>query len=100
MNGGMDNSKSQEPVDAEIVEDSTALQPVPPVQPQFDYTDGGVPTFDYVRDRIEGKFATSVGAQELASETTQGKSIDEQMAERDKAGRDKLEEIRRQLRGE
>jgi phage shock protein A len=98
----MDESKSQsqEPIDAEIVEDSTAVQSAPPVTPQFDYTDGGVPTFDYVRDRIENKVATSIGSNELASESPQGKSIDEQMAERDKAGRDKLEEIRRQMRGE
>jgi phage shock protein A len=97
---GMDESKSQEPVDAEIVEESTAVQPARPVVPDFDYTEGGVPTFDYVRDRIEGKYATSAGSQELASETPRGKSIDEQMAERDQAGRDKLEEIRRQMRGE
>jgi phage shock protein A len=98
----MDESKpqSQEPIDAEIVEDSTAVQAPAPVTPQFDYTDGGVPTFDYVRDRIENKVATSIGANELAEESPQGKSIDEQMAERDKAGRDKLEEIRRQMRGE
>jgi phage shock protein A len=98
----MDESKPQsaEPIDAEIVEDSTAVQPAPPVTPQFDYTEGGVPTFDYVRDRIENKVATSIGANELAEESPQGKSIDEQMAERDRAGRDKLEEIRRQMRGE
>jgi phage shock protein A len=83
-------------VDAEIVE-----EPVQPVTaPQFDYTDGGVPTFDYVRDRIENKFTTSIGANELAEATPEGRTIDEQMADRDKAGRDKLEEIRRQMRGE
>ncbi|MET0233503.1 MAG: hypothetical protein ABW224_02570 [Kibdelosporangium sp.] len=96
----MDESKSQEPIDAEIVEDSPAGSPAPPVTPQFDYTDGGVPTFDYVRDRIENKVGTSIGSHELATESPQGKSIDEQMAERDRAGRDKLEEIRRQMRGE
>jgi len=83
-------------VDAEIVEEPA--RPVP--QPQFDYTEGGVPTFDYVRDRIENKYATSIGANELAEGTPHAKSVDEQMAEREQAGRDKLEEIRRQLRGE
>ncbi len=83
-------------VDAEIVEEP--VQPVP--QPQFDYTEGGVPTFDYVRDRIENKYATSIGANELAEGTPQVKTADEQLAEREQAGRDKLEEIRRQLRGE
>ncbi|ALG10981.1 hypothetical protein [Kibdelosporangium phytohabitans] len=86
-------------VDAEIVEEP--VPPVPPVtQPQFDYTDGGVPTFDYVRDKIEGKYTTSIGANELAEATPEGKTVEQQMADRDQAGRDKLEEIRRQLRGE
>ena len=80
-----------EPIDAEIVE-----EPLTPTG----YTDAGVPTFDYVRDRIENRSATSVGASELASESAQGRTVEQQMAERDKAGRDKLEEIRRQMRGE
>lgn len=88
-----------EPVEGEIVEDDTALE-VPagqaPVVPDGDYTGAGVPTFDYVRDQIEGRFATSVGASELAGDAS--KSVDEQFAERDKAGRDKLEEIRRSMR--
>jgi len=75
-------------VDAEIVEDSA----VPP----GDYTEGGVPTFDYVRDRIEGRFGTSTGAAELAGDA----ELDEKLAERDRAGRDKLEQIRRSMRGE
>ncbi|MET0132015.1 MAG: hypothetical protein ABW215_00325 [Kibdelosporangium sp.] len=92
------NDKPDPPViEGEIVEDSAGV-PTPP--PAFDYTEGGVPTFDYVRDRIENRTATSAGAKELADETPQGRSIDEQMAERDRAGREKLEEIRRQMRGE
>ena len=78
-------------VDAEIVEDS-AVPPVPP----GDYTDGGVPTFDYVRDRIEGRFGTSIGAAELAGDA----ELDEKLAERDRAGRETLEQIRRSMRGE
>jgi phage shock protein A len=94
----MNEPQPQEPpvLEGEIVEDSTPA----PVVPQGDYTDAGVPTFDYVRDRIEGRIGTSIGAGELAAESPQGKSIDEQMAERDKAGRDKLAEIRRAMRGE
>ncbi|HKS47063.1 MAG TPA: hypothetical protein VJT49_18520 [Amycolatopsis sp.] len=60
-----------------------------------DYTESGVPGFDYVRDRIENRFATALGSSELAGEA----SVDEKLAERDKAARDKLEEIRRSLRG-
>lgn len=68
------------------------VQPIP-----TDYTDEGVPTFDYVRDRIERRSAIADGSIELAPETA---SVDEQIAKRDKAARDKLEEIRRSLRGE
>jgi len=85
-----DPNEPNEPNDAEIVED-----PIP-----TGYTDAGVPTFDYVRDQIENRHATSVGATELADESAQGRTVDQQMAERDKAGRDKLEEIRRSMRGE
>ncbi len=92
-----------DPIDGEIVEDGTALaaspQP-PPVAPTFDYSDAGVPTFDYVRDRIENRVATSIGSTELAGESPQGKAVEDQFAERERAGRDKLEEIRRQMRGE
>jgi phage shock protein A len=68
---------------------------VPPIP--VDYTETGVPTFDYVRDRIERRAATADGATELAGEPT---SIDEQIAERDRAAREKLDQIRRSMRGE
>jgi hypothetical protein len=84
-----------EPIDAEIVEDPT---PPPPPGTATGYTEGGVPTFDYVRDQIENRAATSTGAEELAAESRHGRTIDQQMADRDKAGRDKLEEIRRAMR--
>jgi phage shock protein A len=91
---GMTEQDEPTVVDAEIVEDST------PVVPEGDYNQAGVPSFDYVRDRIEGRLATSVGAGELASETPEGASVDQQMEERDRAGREKLEQIRRSMRGE
>jgi len=80
------------PIEAEIVEE----QPPPPVVPAGDYTEAGVPTFDYVRGRIE----TRIGAAELAQEAPQAQSVDAQIAERERAGREKLEEIRRAMRGE
>jgi phage shock protein A len=84
-----------EVVEAELVDDAAPVG----VAGAADY-EGGVPTFDYVRDRIEGRFATSVGATELAGETAEGRSIDEQLAERDRAAREKLEQLRRSMRGE
>ncbi|HEY0815054.1 MAG TPA: hypothetical protein VGE11_17420 [Pseudonocardia sp.] len=93
-----------EPIDAEIVPDpvsSTAPAPAaataPTVAPSSDYTDGGVPTLDYVRDKIEGRYATSLGMEELTAQTEQGRSLEEQTAKRKKAAEAKLAEIRRSL---
>ena len=68
-----------------------------PSTPEGDYTDAGVPNFDYIRDRIENRVATSDGATELAAATPDAASVDEQLAERDRAGREKLEQIRRSM---
>ncbi|MHA6781416.1 hypothetical protein ACVGOW_10535 [Pseudonocardia saturnea] len=89
-----DPTPSQEPIDAEIV----APAEIPPVlAPRPDYDEHGVPSFDYVRDRIEGRHAASQGATELANETPEGRTLDEQMTERDRAAKAKLDEIRRSL---
>ncbi|MCT2584807.1 hypothetical protein JT362_16945 [Actinophytocola sp. S1-96] len=80
-------------MDAELVED-----PAPTPAPAGDYTDSGVPTFDYVRDQIENRTATAAGATELAGESAPGRSVEQQFADREKAGREKLEEIRRAMR--
>lgn len=68
--------------------------------PGTDYTEGGLPTFDYARDRIEQRIATSMGATELPDEAATAASADEQFAERERAGQDRLEQIRRAMRGE
>lgn len=83
-----------EPVDAEIVERG----PIPPVDaPRPDYDEHGVPSFDYVRDRIESRHATSQGATELADATPEGRSVEERFTERERAAKERLEEIRRSL---
>jgi phage shock protein A len=61
------------------------------------YDEDGRPSFDYVRDRIEGRVATSVGATELADETPQAKSLQEQLDEHEKAAKEKLDKIRESL---
>ena len=97
-------SDTDEPIDAEIVPAPAPVNPAPvtPAAPQPppvtpDYDQHGVPSLDYVRDKIEGRFATSLGAGELAAETPQGRSLEEQEAEREKAAKAKLDEIRRSL---
>jgi phage shock protein A len=83
-----DSSPNPDPVDAEIV---------PERAPAADYDERGVPSFDYVRDRIEGRHATALGAAELDEGTAAGRSVEEQEAERARAARAKLDEIRRSL---
>lgn len=67
----------------------------PAVPVSTDYTDEGVPTFDFVRDRIEGRAATAEGLGVLDAETPEGRTIAQQEADRDAAARDRLEQIRR-----
>jgi len=64
----------------------------------LDYTDAGVPTFDRVRDRIEERFGTALGSEELERESAAGRDLDDQWQAREKAGRDRLEEIRRSMK--
>ena len=82
-----------EPIDAEIVPEPAAAPPA------TGYTDSGVPTLDYVRDKIEGRYATALGMEELVGDTDQARSLAEQEAARKKAAEEKLAEIRRSLGG-
>ena len=99
-------------VDAEIVEMPGPLAlpgaPVDPVAP--DYSDAGVPSLDYVRNKIEGRYGTALGSTELAeaaaareaaaraeAEHRATVTADEQRAAREQAAKDKLDEIRRSI---
>jgi hypothetical protein len=66
--------------------------------PTTDYVDG-VPSFDFVRDRIEGRYATALGTTELSEESAAGRSWAEQEKDHDAAARERLEQIRRSLGG-
>jgi len=81
------------PVEAEIV---PAEAPAPPVVPPADYDERGVPSFDYVRDRIAHRAATAVGTEELLP---QSRDVDEQLTERDRKAAEKLAQLRRSLGG-
>jgi len=86
-----DSPYSPEPHPHDIASEST---------PSGDYDEAGVPTFEHVRDKIEGRYATAVGSTELAEESAAGRSIAQQQADRDAAARERLEQIRRSVRGE
>ncbi len=68
-----------------------------PEPPAPDYDENGVPSLDFVRDKIEGRYANSLGATELAEETQQVRDQAEQQADRDKKAADRLAEIRKSL---
>ncbi|MFD0362279.1 hypothetical protein ACFQZZ_12600 [Nocardia sp. GCM10030253] len=63
------------------------------------YSPGGVPTFESVRDKVEQRFGTAQGMGELDRQTPAGRSADEQWEAREKAARERLDQIRKSLRG-
>jgi len=73
---------------------------VPTATPAGDYDESGVPTFEHVRDKIEGRYATALGSTELAEESETGRSIAQQQADHDAAARERLEQIRRSVGGD
>jgi phage shock protein A len=64
------------------------------------YTSAGVPTFDSVREKIETRYGTALGAAELAAETPEGRTVEEQYEARQDAAREKLEQIRASMHAE
>jgi phage shock protein A len=84
--------------------DDVALQPdspppAAPVQPEdTGYTPSGVPTFDSVREKIETRYGTAIGSSELAAETPEGRTVEEQYDARQRAAAERLEEIRKSMR--
>jgi phage shock protein A len=80
-------------IDAEVVPD-----PVPVTPEDTGYTPGGVPTFDAVREKIETRYGTAIGSSELASETPEGRDVEEQYEARQRAAHERLEQIRASMR--
>jgi phage shock protein A len=74
----------------------TSSAPEPDVDP--DYTDSGVPTFESVREKIETRYQTSIGAAELDAETPEGRDVEEQYEERQRAAAERLAQIRKSMR--
>ena len=93
-----DEPESQEII-AEVVEPDPAQPPPPPPAEALDtgYTPGGVPTFESVREKIETRYGTAIGATELAAETPEGRSVEEQYEERQRAAAERLEQIRKSM---
>jgi phage shock protein A len=88
-----------ESVPAEHAE-SVPTESVPAEPVDTGYTPGGVPTFDSVREKIETRYGTAIGASELAAETPEGRTVEEQYDARQRAAAERLAEIRKSMHPE
>jgi hypothetical protein len=77
---------------------STPPPPMPVEPADTGYTPSGVPTFESVREKIETRYGTAIGASELAAETPEGRSVEEQYDARQKAAAERLAQIRESMR--
>jgi phage shock protein A len=93
---GGDDVVDGEPPPDQAQAETVTVEPVSvPVQPvDTGYTPGGVPTFDSVREKIETRYGTAIGAAELAAETPEGRTVEEQYDARQRAAAERLEQIR------
>jgi phage shock protein A len=83
-------------------EPETAAEATPsaaPAEPvDTGYTPGGVPTFESVREKIETRYGTAIGAAELDAETPEGRTVEEQYEARQRAAAERLAQIRESMR--
>jgi phage shock protein A len=77
-------------------------QPATPgtTPPDPGYDSAGVPTFESVREKIENRYATSLGDAELDAESPEGRSVVEQYDERQRAAAERLAQIRESMHGD
>jgi phage shock protein A len=92
---GSDENEPEVIVDGEVVE-SEVIAPMPAAD--TGYSASGVPTFEAVREKIETRYGTAIGSAELAAETPEGRSVEEDYEARQKAAADRLEQIRASMR--
>jgi hypothetical protein len=100
-----DSTADEEPTPEPAEATSEALEPPPPAPPPAEaadtgYTPDGIPTFESVREKIETRYGTAIGATELAAETPEGRSVEEQYEERQRAAAERLEQIRKSMRSD
>ncbi len=92
---GSDVGGPDEIIDAEVVPDPLPVTPL-----DTGYTADGVPTFEAVREKIENRYGTAIGSSELASETAEGRDVEEQYEARQRAAHERLKQIRASMRDE
>lgn len=101
------DSTDTDPVDARVVPDLPRVPAPSELLPEAGapsaaevtgYTGAGVPTFDHIRDKIDRRAATALGAQELAEALAPEPDPAHDLRARQRAAKDKLEQIRRSMR--
>jgi len=83
--------------DEPSTEPDVASVPSPAAPVDTGYTAGGVPTFGSGREKIDARDTTSIGSAELAAETPEGRSVEEQYDRRQKAAAERLAQIRQSM---
>lgn len=86
------------PVADDSTPSGTGPSAPPPTVPDTGYNDAGVPTLDGVREKIETRYGTAIGATELAEETPEARTAAQRYEAQQKAAAEKLEEIRASMR--
>jgi phage shock protein A len=94
----MSDEPNHEPAPADS--EPGAVTPPPAEAADIGYTPDGVPTFESVREKIETRYGTAIGATELAAETPEGRAAEEQYEERQRAAAERLEQIRKSMKAE
>jgi phage shock protein A len=92
-----DHSATAQP-DLGAEADKTVVAPIRTAPEEAGYTSDGVPTFDSVREKIETRYGTAIGSSELAADTPEGRTVEQQYGERQKAAHDRLEQIKASMR--
>lgn len=64
------------------------------------YDSAGLPTFEFVREKIESRYGAAQGAAELDAESPEGRSVEDQFEERERAAAERLARIREEMRSE
>lgn len=95
-----DHSDVDAPDLAAAADRTVVTPPLPTVPEDTGYTRSGVPTFDSVREKIETRYGTAIGSAELAAETPEGRTVEEQYEKRQRAAHDRLEQIKAAMRSD
>jgi phage shock protein A len=92
----MPDEPNPEPEPADTASSAT---PAPAAAEPVDtgYTQSGVPTFESVREKIETRYGTAIGAAELDAESPEGRTVEEQYDTRQRAAEERLAEIRESM---